>query len=382
MPKINTGGVDKSVHEEITSITFDHEGAHLAAVHALQQPANGCPDALIFKADESDEELTKALEQITVTMSMEEYLRKYMNMYHSDAEMLTMMMGMMTEYEYYMEEESEPMTHKEYMQMKMDKIKILDSNMMDIERSTYADLPEDVRDAAKCTLTALFKSFAEDEERQEMFEQYVVEKVSTAPSDAIQAEEKTEETIQSSSSTESLNKTTTNGNQKETITMPKTTTQSTEGTATLSMEDILKSADFAELLKAKVDEATAKVEAAKQKDLDKAAADLEKATARVEALEKAEQERIEKTYTTFATKLGFLGEDEVVGDLVKAIMTLRNTDVDAASTVVTALDKAKKAIDAATSNETGFSGHNEVEKSSDVLALDALIDQMVADQNS
>jgi len=56
MPKtIKTGGVDLSQHEEITDITFAEKGAHLAVVHALQQPANGCPEPLMLKADTTDQ---------------------------------------------------------------------------------------------------------------------------------------------------------------------------------------------------------------------------------------------------------------------------------------------------------------------------------------
>lgn len=44
---------DLSKHTELTDITFDHEGAHLAVCHVSQgYSANGRPDALLFKSAE------------------------------------------------------------------------------------------------------------------------------------------------------------------------------------------------------------------------------------------------------------------------------------------------------------------------------------------
>lgn len=48
--------------------------------------------------------VSKALEQITVTLSMEEFLRKFFSMWSDDAEVLTKLLGFETEHEAYMKE--------------------------------------------------------------------------------------------------------------------------------------------------------------------------------------------------------------------------------------------------------------------------------------
>lgn len=57
----------------------------------------------------------KALEQITVTLSMEEFLRKFFDMWSSDAEVLTKLLGFETEHEAYMKErETEESSEDDY----------------------------------------------------------------------------------------------------------------------------------------------------------------------------------------------------------------------------------------------------------------------------
>jgi hypothetical protein len=88
-------------YEEIVDVSFDHEGAHLASTHTLQGGAsNGWNTALILKADDVDQDLVKALEQVEVKLSMEEFLRKFFDMWSGDAELLTTILGMETEAEY------------------------------------------------------------------------------------------------------------------------------------------------------------------------------------------------------------------------------------------------------------------------------------------
>lgn len=351
MPKaISTGGVDLEKHEEITDITFNHEGAHLAAVHILQQPANGCPDALIFKADETDEELTKALEQIQITMSMEEYLRKFMHMYYDDAQMLTMMMGMMTEDEYY-EKEYEDKDMKSYLEERMDKIKILDGSMEMMEKSSFKELDEDTREAATDVLTQLFKALASSPENQKKFEEYKikstketkpVEKASGSSSEAVSAEEGIkEETAKDvpSITTEKASKKPSDNGKEDTTNMPQAKDKE------INVQDLLKSAEAQDLLKSMVAEAT------KAKD-----AELEKMAGQVEILQKAEQDRIEKGFKNFADELSFLTEDADKEAIVKAFMTM---DAESGTAVMTALEKAKEGYKAALETELGFEGEAE-----------------------
>jgi len=71
---------------------------------AVGSGANG-RKVLILKATdnlpdvEEDIDITKALEQITVKLSMEEFLRKFFNVWSEDAETLTKLLGFETEFE-------------------------------------------------------------------------------------------------------------------------------------------------------------------------------------------------------------------------------------------------------------------------------------------
>lgn len=67
-------------------------------------PANG-RTTLILKAKDGMVDVKKALEQITLTLSMEEFLRKFFGMWHDDAEVLTKLLGFETEFEADMKQE-------------------------------------------------------------------------------------------------------------------------------------------------------------------------------------------------------------------------------------------------------------------------------------
>lgn len=65
--------------------------------------ANNRPVSLLTKSDIDPEKLTvdivKALEQVQLTISMEEFLRRFFDMWSSDAELLTKALGFKTEFE-------------------------------------------------------------------------------------------------------------------------------------------------------------------------------------------------------------------------------------------------------------------------------------------
>jgi len=132
---------------------FNQLGAHVALVHKDQGgPANGIT-TLITKAtntlldvDKLDEvELEKALDQVTVKLSLEEFLRKFFDMYHSDAELLTKIMGFETEYEASMDGDS-PTSHKEFLEGKVSSITLMKSlsegSIDKISKSHYLEILE------------------------------------------------------------------------------------------------------------------------------------------------------------------------------------------------------------------------------------------------
>lgn len=87
---------------------FDTNGAHVALVSKDQGgAANGykviCTKSTNTGIQPTDPvKVSKALEQITVTLSMESFLTKFFQMWSSDAEVLTKLLGFETEHEAYM----------------------------------------------------------------------------------------------------------------------------------------------------------------------------------------------------------------------------------------------------------------------------------------
>lgn len=121
----------------ISEFDFEKQGA---AVHLVSKKQGGAANGfktLIRKSKATAElpdleelEVEKKLEQIKVTMSMEEFLHKFFDMYYDHAELLTAMLGYETEHEAYMstlDETSEPMTHADYIASKLSSFEIMKS---------------------------------------------------------------------------------------------------------------------------------------------------------------------------------------------------------------------------------------------------------------
>jgi len=373
MPKtIKTGGVDLSQHEEITDITFAEKGAHLAVVHALQQPANGCPEPLMLKADTTDQELIKALEQVTVTLSMEEFLRKFMNMWYDDAELLTKLMGMKTEEEYLDEIEAsgEVMPCSYSLKARMDKIEILEKTFEAEGDDMFMPLDkmsQDVREASVQALTELTKALSVGDNLS-LFNDYVEK--SNASSEASNEEALIKEASQPK--TAPIKKEASiKGNTMPTKAKTNTTTESeveVTKASDINIEELLKSDAVATHIQDLVKAATDKIEKAAQ-------ADLEKATTRIADLEKEKTERLEKAYTAMTDTFSYL-DDETKPEVVKAVMAIKSTNPEASVTLISALEKAQEALKAAVETEVGFSGH-QLEKSAHA-DLDAMIEAKYA----
>ncbi|MFP8823510.1 hypothetical protein ACKRT4_25145, partial [Enterobacter cloacae subsp. cloacae] len=65
--------------------------------------ANNRHVSLLTKSEVDPDKLTveliKSLEQVTLSISMEEYLRRFFHLWSGDAELLTKVLGMKTEFE-------------------------------------------------------------------------------------------------------------------------------------------------------------------------------------------------------------------------------------------------------------------------------------------
>lgn len=83
-------------------VGVDDGGAANGFSVLVTKGTNHLPDVQV--TDEEIVEVNKALEQITLKLSMEEFLRKFFDMWSSDAEVLTKLLGFETEHEAYMKE--------------------------------------------------------------------------------------------------------------------------------------------------------------------------------------------------------------------------------------------------------------------------------------
>lgn len=99
--------------------------------------ANNRPISLLTKSDIDPSKLTvdviKTLEQVQVTISMEEFLRRFFDMWSSDAELLTKVLGFKTEFEEYADNIENPdeydemyiKRHQEYIEQNLKTISII-----------------------------------------------------------------------------------------------------------------------------------------------------------------------------------------------------------------------------------------------------------------
>ena len=106
----------------LTNIDFSQEGSHLALVHKDQGGAASGYYTLIMKATGkySDEFLQKAA-QVQVTLSFEEFLRRFFGLWHEDAKVLASVLGMQDESD---EDEN---WYKDYIEEQVEKFEILKS---------------------------------------------------------------------------------------------------------------------------------------------------------------------------------------------------------------------------------------------------------------
>lgn len=104
----------------------------IALCHKLQgYGANNRPVSLLMKSELSPDQLTedviKALRQVTLEISFEEYLRKFFDMWSSDAETLAYLLGFKTEWEEYLEqcEPEQVDDYRKFMEERLSYIAIL-----------------------------------------------------------------------------------------------------------------------------------------------------------------------------------------------------------------------------------------------------------------
>ena len=122
----------------ITEFDFNEFDEYGVGIHLVGDvvggPANGIK-TLIKKSkatkdfpDVEDVNIQKKLEQVQVTMSMEDFLKRFFYLHSEDAELLTAMLGLKTEFESYLESvDSEPMDYASFIAEKVSGFEIMKS---------------------------------------------------------------------------------------------------------------------------------------------------------------------------------------------------------------------------------------------------------------
>lgn len=127
----------------IKTTTIKSKGIALTS-KSSNYSANNRPVSLLMKSDLDPSQVTmdivKALRQVTVEMSFEEFLRKFMCMYSCDAELLAKLLGYQTELEAEVEENPNDLwlqewntAHQEYLEEKASAITLMKSAKPDTE---------------------------------------------------------------------------------------------------------------------------------------------------------------------------------------------------------------------------------------------------------
>lgn len=181
---------------------------------------NHLPDIQV--TDDEVIEVQKALEQITVKLSMEEFLRKFFHVYSSDAEVLTKLLGFETEHEAYLktrdseEEYDWAEEHEKWIMDRMSQFSIMKSmNTGSVETITKSDYLSIL--ALQEKLEPALESYTQEKEKQmneleiaksALAEQTEVVKSLNAQVEALQAEvnlfKSAKETAEQAAFTESL----------------------------------------------------------------------------------------------------------------------------------------------------------------------------------
>jgi hypothetical protein len=287
--------MDLNPDTEITNVSFGFKGAHLALTHESQGfSANNKPDPLIIKSDshqitkearEALEEITKAEAEIRIETTMFDFLMKWMNMYWSDADMLSRLLG-------YVGDGYEGVD--EYLEGKMEGLTLL-------------------KDASNNHVP--FKAKRKDLKKlRDFMEVHDLSKSSLSEGNSDMKAE------------------------VDKASKPSETKTETQG-------DLMSTTDQEKLDKAQSDivEMKAKLEAF-EKAANEAKTEKDALASKVEAFEKANQERVNKAFETKVQTYSFITEDERP-EFVKALIACTDIKIvealDKAQAAINALGTAK-----------------------------------------
>lgn len=292
--------------QRVHNFDFSSEGSHVALVSKTLQggPANG-RETLIWKA----------AGDVTVTMSFAEFLRKFFNIWWEDSMFLAELLG-------FGDLENEPEWIREEIEEKMSAISIM-------KQANNAE-----------NLEEFVKSLDESEVLQILQVQQAFEKAYKASSGK-KTKQKKKETEEVSKSNSSVSEDAKNNEEND----------------YMDTKDILKSAEFQEML-------SAEIEKARIEEREQVKADLEKANSKIADLEKAKQE-IEKSKYVELVKGYSFADSEKAEEL--AVVLMKAASVEGGDLLLETLEKARTAIAEFAETQHGEAGEGEsvteVEKS-------------------
>lgn len=304
-----------SPENEITDISFDFEGAHMALCHKTQGfSANNKPHPMLIKANDIDLTDPDAIQQaelikqgdaeVMIETDMVTFLTRWMDMFFADAVALANLLGF----------EEEETQLDEFIEERMEGVTILQSASVG-----------SIQMIAPISEVKKLKAFIDSNE-----------KLKDSFSEGNPEMKKEEEISKKSSPQQPSEETKTNQGQ---IMADKKTDQE---------KDLDKATALAEVEAKTKAEAQEKEKAQAQADLETRIATLEKAASDAEAenkvlagkvdiFEKANQERLEKAFISKVTTYSFITEEERE-EFAKTLLEVDN------EAVIVALDKAQAAI--------------------------------------
>lgn len=104
----------------LSNFDFTEKGSHLALVHKDQGgAANGYPTLVMKATGKYSPEFLEKATHIQVTLTFEEFLRKFFDMWYDDAEILATMLGM--------QDDEEDDNYQDYVERQVEKFEILKS---------------------------------------------------------------------------------------------------------------------------------------------------------------------------------------------------------------------------------------------------------------
>lgn len=106
----------------LKNFNFEAEGAHVALVGKHQGgPANGYTTLITKSTAGIPETFVEKADMVKVTMTIQEFLRRFFGLYYEDAEILARILG------YDTENDSEAESYEDYIQSKIDSVEIMKS---------------------------------------------------------------------------------------------------------------------------------------------------------------------------------------------------------------------------------------------------------------